>query len=141
MGNHRIIGFVALKAKCYALLLDPDPLQLKYEKEKKIKHGFEISKTTGLGRVIKCKGVARTAAETLEFFQYYKVLKSEGTIFKEYEKLSSHNHIVHKINQRKMALNALDDKRFVKSCGLCTIALQSRYISSLNMQCNCGGLG
>ena len=32
-GNHRIVGFCALKAKCYCLLVVPNDEQLKYERE------------------------------------------------------------------------------------------------------------
>ena len=68
MAGHKIIGFVALKAKCYALLIKPNKTQLKYEQKNGIKHGFSLNSSDNpLGQVIKCKGVNKAAANSLNF--------------------------------------------------------------------------
>ena len=141
MAGHEIIGFVALKAKCYALLIKPNKTQLKYEQKNGIKHGFSLNSSDNpLGQVIKCKGVNKAAANSLNFLQYYTTLKTEETTLVSFDKLQSNNHIIHRVKQTKVALNSLDDKRYILDCNCCSFAYESeliqRYAKEISISCD-----
>ena len=142
LGAHKIVGFCALKAKCYAILIEPDPPQLKYETDNKIKHPFKLINTENgqLGIVLRCKGINKSARDTLSFLSYYYTLKNEQVVLRDIFKMASKNHVIHQLTQRKVALTPFDDKRYLKNCGIHTLAYASIYIDPYS-KCNCGGLG
>ena len=140
-GNHRIAGFCALKAKCYALLVFPDPIQLKYERENGINPGFEMSEDCTHGITKRLKGVPTSATGSLTFLEYYNVLKTEMTIMANYKKLVSTDHVIHRVNQQKSALTSLDDKRFYLSCNMHSLAYENHLIDGGANECDCLEIG
>lgn len=85
--------FVGLRAKCYAIR------SLDIKKPEKIKKSKGIKKC-----VVKNK---------IKFDHYIKCLKSLKTISEKQKTIRSISHNVYSIEQEKVALNPLDDKRYL----------------------------
>ena len=96
----RILEFVGLKAKCYAIDVQGAP-----------------------STTVRCKGIKKNWIKrhmTLAHFR--NVIKNTSFKRAEINMLQGKNHrmFVQKVN--KMALNAFDNKRFLKECGICSLS-------------------
>ena len=113
-GKAAITEFIALSPKCYSMTV-------KNLKTKKI-----------LTKKI-CKGLKKSSINNqLSFTDYEECLNSASLIYKSFNHLKSKNHRVGTTYQRKIALLAMDSKRYVLPCGKCTLALGS----SQNKKCH-----
>ena len=104
-GKAAITHFIGLRPKCYSMQIknfDDDST-----KTKKV-----------------CKGVKRTAIQNqLTFADYKKCLNSQCKIYKSFKNLRSKNHQISTQFVRKIALSAIDTKRYTLNCGRHTLAL------------------
>ena len=71
------------------------------------------------------------------FEDYEKCLNNGALIYKSFKNLRSKNHRISTCFQRKIALSAMDTKRFVLNCGYHTLALGNCLINNTrNYKCN-----
>ena len=112
-GKAAITHFIGLRPKCYSL---------KIKNLEQDKHGkIEIKKV--------CKGLKKTSIKKqLTFEDYKECLENATMIYKSFKTLKSKNHRISTCFQRKIALSAMDTKRYVLGCGYHTLALGSRQI-------------
>ena len=137
MAKHTIIGAVFLKAKCYALLLTPGSLC----SEEDLKTNAQFTKRPdNLLEILKCKGVARSAVQSMHFNNYLNILHACNSISVGYNRLVSKRHVLHQTHEHKIALSALDDKRYSLSCGIHSLPY-GHYKISKNLVCLCDRLG
>ena len=110
-GKTAITEFIGLRPKCYSMrvknIKKPDKSM-----EKKV-----------------CKGLKKSSIEKrLTFTDYKECLIKNTLVYKSFNHLKSKNHKISTSYQRKIALSALDSKRYILSCGKCTLALGSAQI-------------
>ena len=104
-GKAAITHFVGLRPKCYSM-------QIKNYNDKD-------TKTKKV-----CKGIKRTAIKNqLSFLDYKKCLLRQCIIYKSFKNLGSKNHRISTRFLRKIALSAIDTKRYTLNCGKHTLAL------------------
>ena len=104
-GKAAITHFIGLRPKCYSM-------QIK-------NHNAKDTQTKKV-----CKGIKRTAIKNqLSFADYQKCLNSQCVIYKSFKNLGSKNHRISTKFVRKIALSAIDTKRFILNCGKHTLAL------------------
>ena len=104
-GKAAITHFVGLRPKCYSM-------QIKNYNDKN-------TKTKKV-----CKVIRRTAIKNqLSFSDYQKCLNSQCIIYKSFKNLGSKNHRISTKFIRKIALSAIDTKRYTLNCGKHTLAL------------------
>ena len=109
-GQASITKFIGLRPKCYGLKIKN--LKNNSMQEKKI-----------------CKGLKRTSIKNhLTFDDYENCLNNTCQIYKSFNHLKSKNHQIFTSFQRKIALSAMDTKRYILSCGKCTRALGNVHI-------------
>ena len=109
-GKASITEFIGLRPKCYSMKVRN--LKTNKTENKKI-----------------CKGLKRSSIDKqLTFDDYKKCLNDATLIYKSFNHLRSKNHQINTSFQRKIALSAMDTKRYVLSCGKCTLALGSKRI-------------
>ena len=114
-GKAAITEFIGLRPKSYSMRIRN--LKNKQTDTKKV-----------------CKGLKRSCIEKrLSFEEYEKCLKTSSLIYKSFAHLKSKNHRISTTHQRKIALSAMDTKRYVLSCGICTLALGSSRIDRPNI--------
>ena len=107
-GKAAITEFIGLRPKCYSMRVKN--LKTKETASKKI-----------------CKGLKRSSInKQLTFADYEECLNNARLVYKSFNHLKSKNHQISTSFQRKIALSALDSKRYVLPCGKCTLALGSR---------------
>ena len=113
-GKTAITEFIGLRPKCYGM------------KVKNLKTQRTSSKKV-------CKGLKRSSIDKrLSFADYKKCLNNTTLIYKSFNHLKSKNHHISTLHQRKVALSAMDSKRYVLSCGKCTLALGSNRIKDIH---------
>lgn len=118
--SHSILAGVFLKAKAYALLIRPNHTQFAYENKKKASSEYNV-RSDKLLQLHRCKGVPAVARENLLFEHYLSILTEKNMNHKvDYNKLSSKDHTIHKIKQRKLALTSFEDKRQLLNCSIHT---------------------
>jgi hypothetical protein len=100
MGQFKAMEFVGLRAKCYSMLLqEHDSLKLSEKKT--------------------CKGINRvTIAKNIKFQDYKSCLFQKKTFKRTAIMIRSTKHTIKTIKLRKKALNFLDTKRYIFSCGI-----------------------
>ena len=104
-GKAAITHFIGLRPKCYSM-------QIKNYNDKD-------TKTKKV-----CKGIKRTAIKNqLSFADYKKCLNNQCVIYKSFRNLGSKNHRISTKFVRKIALSAIDTKRYTLNCGIHTLAL------------------
>ena len=113
-GQSAITEFIGIRPKCYSM------------KVKDLK-----TKDTYIKKI--CKGLKKSSINNqLTFVDYENCLNKAILIYKSFNHLKSKNHQISTSYQRKIALSAMDTKRYVLSCGKCTLALGS----SQNKKCS-----
>ena len=118
-GKSAITHFIGLRPKCYSM-------QIKNYNEK-------VTKTKKV-----CKGIKRTAIKNqLSFEDYRKCLDSQCIIYKSFRNLSSKNHRISTKFIRKIALSAIDTKRYTLNCGKHTLALGNYNIKKCKPYGSC----
>lgn len=76
----------------------------------------------GLDKIKKSKGTKKRVVEkSLHFEDYYSALVEGISIEETQNSIRSYLHQVYSIEQRKIVLNASDDKRFILPDGFCTL--------------------
>ena len=71
-----------------------------------------------------CKGIKHTAIKNqLSFADYQNCLNNQTVIYKSFKNLGSKNHQISTKYIRKIALSAIDTKRYTLNCGKHTLAL------------------
>ena len=117
---HTILAGVFLKAKAYALLIQPNETQYTHENKKKKCSEYSV-RSDNLLQLHRCKGIPAVARKNLLFEHYLSVLMGKKNTHKSvYNKLSSKEHIIHQIKQRKLALTSFEDKRVLLNCSIHT---------------------
>ena len=100
MGKFNALEFVGLRAKCYSILLQEQDTLRRTEKKT-------------------CKGINKvTIAKRINFKDYKSCLFQKKTFRKTATMIRSTNHTIKTIKLRKKALNFLDTKRYIFSCGI-----------------------
>jgi hypothetical protein len=81
--------------------------------------------------VKKAKGVQKSVVkQDIDFNDYENVLKNHTILRKDQNSIRSYKHQIHSISQKnKIALNALDTKRWIKTDGISSYALGHHRIS------------
>ena len=111
-GRAAITHFIGLRPKCYSMKIANFSSKNKTE-EKKI-----------------CKGLKKSSIQKqLTYADYRKCLKQAAVIYKAYKNLRSKNHRISTCFQRKIALSAMDSKRYVLNCGYHSLSLGNCYIT------------
>ena len=96
---HSIIAAVSFKAKAYALLINPNKTQFKYE-NKKPSSEYK-TRSDNVLQLHRCKGVPAVARNQLLFEHYLSILTEEKKTHQvTYNKLASKSHIIHQIRQK-----------------------------------------
>ena len=91
--------FVGLRSKLYSFIMDDG------------------------GEIKKCKGIKRQVVESSIRHEHYKTCLTTGKeLLKKQNILRSYNHEVYTEEVNKVALSALDDKRYILSDGMHTLA-------------------
>ena len=109
-GKAAITEFICLRPKCYSMTV-------------------KDLKTRGASVKKICKGLKKTSIKNHLTFEDYKKCLNESTfVYKPLVNIKSKNHRMSTTYQRKIALSAMDTKRYVLSCGKCTLALGSCHI-------------
>ena len=104
-GKAAITHFIGLRPKCYSMQI------------KNYDDGNTKTKKV-------CKGVKRTAIQNqLTYDDYKKCLDSQCKIYKSFKNLRSKDHQISTQFVRKIALSAIDTKRYTLNCGRHTLAL------------------
>ena len=104
-GKAAITHFIGLRPKCYSM-------QIK-------NYDANDTKTKKV-----CKGIKRTAIKNqLSFADYQNCLNNQTVIYKSFRNLGSKNHQISTKYIRKIALSAIDTKRYTLNCGKHTLAL------------------
>ena len=104
-GKAAITHFIGLRPKCYSM-------QIK-------NYDANDTKTKKV-----CKGIKRTAIKNqLSFADYQTCLNNQTVIYKSFRNLGSKNHQISTKYIRKIALSAIDTKRYTLNCGKHTLAL------------------
>ena len=118
-GRASIEKFIGLRPKCYGMKVTN--LSNQTQSEKKV-----------------CKGLKKSSIESQLSFQDYEECLTHSTLVrKSFHHLKSKNHQITTSYQRKIALSAMDTKRYILNCGKCTRALGNCHISSENIHHNC----
>ena len=118
-GKAAITHFIGLRPKCYSM-------QIKNFDEKD-------TKTKKV-----CKGIKKTAIKNqLSFKDYQNCLDNQCVIYKSFRNLGSKNHIISTKFVRKIALSAIDTKRYTLNCGKHTLALGSYKIRKCKVAGSC----
>ena len=113
-GRASIKKFIGLRPKCYGMKVVD--LFRKTHTEKKI-----------------CKGLKKSSiSKHLSFEDYENCLAHSSIIRKSFNHLKSQNHQITTSFQRKIALSAMDTKRYILDCGKCTRALGNCHIKAEN---------
>jgi hypothetical protein len=81
--------------------------------------------------VKRAKGVQKSVVRyDINFDDYENVLKNHTILRKDQNSIRSYKHQIHSISQKnKIALNALDTKRWIKTDGISSYALGHHRIS------------
>ena len=119
-GKAAITHFIGLRPKCYSM-------QIKNYDDKN-------TKTKKV-----CKGIKRTAIKNqLSFLDYQECLNTQKVIYKSFRNLGSKNHRISTKFVRKIALSAIDTKRYTLNCGKHTLALGNCKIKKMKIvgMCN-----
>ena len=105
-GRAAITDFIGLRPKCYSMKI-VDFLDKNKTDEKKV-----------------CKGLKKSSIKKqLTYADYKKCLKQAVVIYKSFKNLRSKNHKIRTCFQRKIALSAMDSKRYILNCGCHTLSL------------------
>ena len=116
-GKAAITHFIGLRPKCYSMLI----------------HKFH-SQNSEAKKV--CKGVKRSAIKhKLSFADYEKCINHQCLLFKSFKNFRSKKHKITTNLTRKIALSALDTKRYTLNCGYHTLALGNVKIVKLQGKC------
>ena len=119
-GEAAITRFIGLRPKCYSM---------------------QIRHLHGDGNSTKkvCKGVKRSAIRhKLSFDDYEKCLLRQCAVFKSFKNFRSKKHRIVTNFTRKIALSALDTKRYTLDCGYHTLALgNANIVTSLGKCYRC----
>ena len=118
-GKAAITRFIGLRPKCYSMQIqnynDDDTITKKV-----------------------CKGIKRTAIKKqLSFADYKECLNKQHTIYKSFRNLGSKNHVISTKFVRKIALSAIDTKRYTLNCGKHTLALGNYKINKCKIAGTC----
>ena len=111
-GKAAITEFIGLRLKCYSMT---------------------VKDLTTRGTCVKkiCKGLKKTSINNHLTFDDYKNCLNESTlVYKPLFNVKPTNHRIKTTYQRKIALSAMDTKRYVLPCGRCTLALGSCHIKN-----------
>ena len=112
-GEAAITEFIGLRPKCYSM------------KVKNLKSNEFSNKKV-------CKGLKKSSINNhLDFSDYETCLNNATLIYRSFNHLKSKNHKISTTHQRKIALSAMDTKRYVLPCGKCTLALGSSQIKNV----------
>ena len=118
-GKAAITHFIGLRPKCYSM-------QIKNYDDKN-------TKTKKV-----CKGIKRTAIQNqLSFADYKQCLNSQCLVYKSFKNLRSKNHRISTQFVRKIALSAIDTKRYTLNCGKHTLALGNCKIKKSKIAGTC----
>ena len=119
-GKSAITHFIGLRPKCYSMQIQ----DLNDKNQTKIKKV--------------CKGIKRTAIKNqLSFSDYEKCLNNQCIIYKSFRNITSKNHRISTKYVRKIALSAIDTKRYTLNCGYHTLALGNYRIKKKNFDGEC----
>ena len=112
-GKAAITHFIGLRPKCYTMkIVELNCKKTNLYKEKKV-----------------CKGLKKSSIATqLSYADYKNCLKNATLIYKSFKSLKSKNHRIKTSYQRKIALSAMDSKRYILNCGCHTLSLGSCFI-------------
>ena len=114
-GKAAITEFIGLRPKCYSM---------------KVKN----LKTNQISNKKICKGLKKSSInKQLTFSDYEECLNNARIVYKSFNHLKSKNHKISTTYQRKIALSAMDTKRYVLPCGKCTLALGSSQIKKCKL--------
>ena len=114
-GKAAITEFIGLRRKCYSMTV-------------------KDLKTSGASMKKICKGLKKTSIKNhLTFDDYKKCLNESVLVYKPLVSIKSKNHRISTTYQQKIALSAMDTKRYVLSCGKCTLALGSCHIKKCSI--------
>ena len=117
-GKAAITHFIGLRRKCYSMRI----LNLK-------------ENTADTKKV--CKGLKRVAIKRkLSFEDYKECLGSQRLVFRSFRNFNTKKHKIRTRFIRKVALSALDSKRFTLNCGYHTLALGNRQIEKTSGICH-----
>jgi hypothetical protein len=84
----------------------------------------------------KTKGVPSRSLDLYEHEAYLKVIAEEKAIVARFHKLTATNHRITEQCLRKQAVGIATDKRYLKSCSVCSLAYGHKDIPSKN-ECFC----
>ena len=105
-GGAAITHFIGLRPKWYSMKIS-DFLDKDKTDQKKI-----------------CKGLKKSSIKKqLTYADYKKCLKQADVIYKSFKNLRSKNRKIQTCFQRKIALSAMDSKRYILNCGYHTLSL------------------
>ena len=118
-GKAAITHFIGLRPKCYSM---------------QIKNYDETDTKTK--KV--CKGIKRTAIKNqLTYSDYEKCLNNQCHVYKSFRNFGSKNHKISTRFIRKIALSAIDTKRYTLNCGKHTLALGNCNINKCKVAGEC----
>jgi hypothetical protein len=116
LGRYIILEAIFLRAKCYSLLLGPNPAYvdiLTPEERETFLATFTFEKTTN-----KCKGISYIVSRNTPFAAYLDTLFLDRTHFATMHNIISKKHVLATVEMRKKHLDNYDSKRHLLDCGI-----------------------
>ena len=115
--DYDIVEVVALRSKCYSLLLQLRILKKKINHlQKKEKSFLKEQKTV--------KGIKKSAIKNSLTFQKFKeTLFLEKRLYTTFQKIQSKKHVLKTVKLKKQSLTSFDDKRYLLPCDTHTVII------------------
>ena len=133
LGRYIILEAVFLRAKCYALLLGPNPeyvALLTPEQRELFLATFEFEKTTN-----RCKGISYIVTRNTPFAAYLDTLFMDKTHFATMHNIVSKNNVLATAEIYKKHLDNYDSKRHLLDCGIHSYPYGSIMIEKYGSTC------
>ena len=117
-GKATITHFIGLRPKCYSMRI------------------LNLQENTVDTKKV-CKGLKRVAIKRkLSFDDYKECLDSQRSVLRSFRNFNAKKHKIRTRFTRKVALSALDSKRFTLNCGYHTLALGNHQIKKTSGICH-----
>lgn len=114
----KITQFCGLRSKTYAFETFPS----KYNKKMQ-------------NLTIKCKGITKGYKKKINFADYFNCLKSVKNFEIEQFQIKAKSHKVFTAKVKKLAFGSFDDKRFLRNCGIHSLAYGHYLLREKNELC------
>ena len=118
VGAGTVLEFAGLAAKSYSVRIQP----------------ANTSLLTDASVLNKCKGITRGYLKRIPFEDYKRCLDRVDDNYVEQYRILTKDHVIRTVQMNRRSFSSLDDKRFIMSCGLHSLAFGHRDIDDLSLK-------